>query len=770
MALIFEDSKEVRSKSIPIPKNTTQVFKAIAQVMEPYLDTVEGGKVLKSYASDKTYNKKGKGANKANGKENSDKRISIDVAKMRLSRQNKFSPNSVQYQLYGGQTAHNLLKKGIEQARAVSKVPAVKPPKPTAVDVKPPKTKELKPIETPNGQVTIKESSDSHQYYDYILEYDVNYVVDDFFRSIKQGIKRQNWLPLIRVAPYTKALREFTRYGKFITFPGDMVYRWMGIIMRNTAQLRADTSIYGHVQTPDEYTIMTQLNDYLGYDKAVDEDYDTVTLILSEKDLNSILENNNYNLLKEDTGVHRNGQYDLFLNQDETDEYDEKKLAIDKFNNKLEIYNQNKNIFDKWAKNNFCTISVNNDIHDLVVVAGKYEVLSWLGFEEWAVAPDESTALSDYGLDPIEKIIFEYREDMEPEEVLVLVNRVLDCYHMRGDLSSYFIEGGKASLSQISEEVVKKTVIISESQIRLLKEYYGQQMFNFDDQGEPYYEKDAYQLYIDFLESIGKYGQLSPESTTRIDIENRYEETFSKAINDMGVDSDEDDDNAINALFVQKAINSGNLSEYLAPVTIAELNEFFNDEIEDNFDKLMEFCDEIGFSTGHVNRSAMDSYKQVMMDYYKDRNQSYEFPKSIKLNDRGLIIVEREITIPPLQQHGKFTYEAVPFGDFYQYLKKMYQGVGQYWSFGRGEAYCGNYYNTTMHGELLLKGCVSLKDVDFSETTLKNIIFPDEREIYIPDGHVEIDQIIITRGWMNGEACENFNILKQPIIVPTYCN
>ena len=68
MALIFEDSDKVRSKSIPIPKNTKQIFKALAQVYEPYLDTVEGGKVLKSYASDKTYNKKKEGENKSNDK------------------------------------------------------------------------------------------------------------------------------------------------------------------------------------------------------------------------------------------------------------------------------------------------------------------------------------------------------------------------------------------------------------------------------------------------------------------------------------------------------------------------------------------------------------------------------------------------------------------------------------------------------------------------------------------------------------------------------
>lgn len=144
MALIIEDSEKVTQKSIEIPKKAQETFKAMEKVYEPYLDTVEGGHVMKSYASDRQYNKKSSENSDGNGEKKTAPSISVDVAKMRLSRQNKFPENSIQYQLYGGKLAHDILKKGVESARKVQPVDAVKPPKPNSVE--PPKldTKSIK--------------------------------------------------------------------------------------------------------------------------------------------------------------------------------------------------------------------------------------------------------------------------------------------------------------------------------------------------------------------------------------------------------------------------------------------------------------------------------------------------------------------------------------------------------------------------------------------------------------------------------------------------
>jgi len=392
MALILEDSQEVTKKSIQIPKNAKEIFKAMAQVYEPYLDTVEGGKILKSYSKDKTYNKKGTGNEKVNGKKDAPSSVGVDVAKMRLSRQNKFAPNTIQYQLYGGELANNILRKGIETARTTQTVDKVKPPKPTsAADIKPTKP-EVKTIDTPNGQISYKvnEGADNSRpvFFDYLEDYDVWYVLDEF---IGRTTETQNWSPLIKPNMYQKALQEFTKYGFLKDFPKDIVYKWMGIIMKNAAILQANTELAGHTTFFPIDDVTDWMENSLGL-----EDIDV---------------DNDYNISYTD----KNGKKE--------------------------------------------TVNV-------------YDYLDNIGFYDWLLMPDGSSAWSDFGLEPLFNIFQEYNSELPAEDVLVLVNRCLDIAHMRGDLSSIFIEGGRQTLSRISEEITKqtnKTVILREEQIIRLK-------------------------------------------------------------------------------------------------------------------------------------------------------------------------------------------------------------------------------------------------------------------------------------------------------------
>lgn len=86
-----------------------------------------------------------------------------------------------------------------------------------------------------------------------------------------------------------------------------------------------------------------------------------------------------------------------------------------------------------------------------------YDFLEKRGFYEWAVLPNGDSALSDFvwtlggtrqgGYNTILKDI---DMDKTPEELLVLINKALDMYHVRGDLSCMLIQGGSESLSKIS--------------------------------------------------------------------------------------------------------------------------------------------------------------------------------------------------------------------------------------------------------------------------------------------------------------------------------
>lgn len=98
------------------------------------------------------------------------------------------------------------------------------------------------------------------------------------------------------------------------------------------------------------------------------------------------------------------------------------------------------------------------------------DFLEEIGWYNYAVLPDGSDGFSDYGLQPIIKILHEYEPNMSTGEKLILVNRCLDVWHCRGDLSSAFIEGGAKVLTQISagdyvNECKPKTIIIHESQL-----------------------------------------------------------------------------------------------------------------------------------------------------------------------------------------------------------------------------------------------------------------------------------------------------------------
>jgi len=90
------------------------------------------------------------------------------------------------------------------------------------------------------------------------------------------------------------------------------------------------------------------------------------------------------------------------------------------------------------------------------VYKGEYEYyeisdfLESIGYYNWAQLPDGSAAISDYGIQPIAKILDELSPASTPEDKLLIINRCLDIIHCRGDLASAFIQGGRATCSSIS--------------------------------------------------------------------------------------------------------------------------------------------------------------------------------------------------------------------------------------------------------------------------------------------------------------------------------
>ena len=58
--------------------------------------------------------------------------------------------------------------------------------------------------------------------------------------------------------------------------------------------------------------------------------------------------------------------------------------------------------------------------------------------------------ISDYGLEPLEKLAFKFlATDKTYEDKLLTLDRMLNVMHMRSDLSKLFVQGGSASLDQL---------------------------------------------------------------------------------------------------------------------------------------------------------------------------------------------------------------------------------------------------------------------------------------------------------------------------------
>ena len=475
MALIFEDSEKVTKKQIYIPQNAKKVFKAMGKIYKPYIDkNLDGSKIMKSLSSDTQYNKKGDTSNK-NGQKKHDS-VSVEDAKVRLHRQEKLNPNSVEYQLYGGQLAHDILKKGIEGARGVKTVDAVKPPKPTVS--KPNVSKDLKKdrskMKLSNPKIKlesrkINESSyEESPFYEYLEEYDESYVLNTFAEN-PHG--KQDWGVLINPSMYEKALQEFTRYGYFQRFPTKYIYQWMGIIMKNTAILIANTSLAGHANGFNYETVFDFIETYYDDRDVFLEENDKIWVEISEKEILSFISNDEVKFpINEENGIHKDGQYDLFMNQAQVDAYDKKREEL----KSARLKAKRDASYKKKVQTAINNINQDNDTYNIESKDGKYYIVSDMfdflndiGLYEWMVMPDGSEAWSDYGLEPLMEIINEYNSDLSPEKVIVIVNKALDVYHQRGDMASIFVEGGTKALSKISEckENKARKIYIRENQL-----------------------------------------------------------------------------------------------------------------------------------------------------------------------------------------------------------------------------------------------------------------------------------------------------------------
>ena len=137
------------------------------------------------------------------------------------------------------------------------------------------------------------------------------------------------------------------------------------------------------------------------------------------------------------------------------------------------------------------------------------------------------------------------------------------------------------------------------------------------------------------------------------------------------------------------------------------------------------------------------------------------------VNDRGLIYMERTITMPNFNSPN-FSYQGNK--NYYNFLKKLYSDLGNCftWAEGYGEAYCGTNYGKDGCNDITLKCWVDPKDVNWEETIYRNCYpLKNEKEIYIDrsGAKVEVFDVKLMAGNVNGIDVSGKSLLKKPIII-----
>lgn len=346
------------------------------------------------------------------------------------------------------------------------------------------------------------------------------------------------------------------------------------------------------------------------------------------------------------------------------------------------------------------------------------EYLNEIGFYDWCVLPDGSDAMSDYGLQPLLKIIKEYNDNLSPEQVLVLVNKALDVYHMRGDLSSIFIQGGKKNLSQISNSHLheNKKIILKENQINVLKEYFNQLQIPFEEFGDEN-GKENYDYYLDYLEEVGTYGELPPSDMSKLEL---YEEFRIRMFNMFSF---------LSTLEIKKFLDE-NPQYYTG--TKKEYKNLYGNAL------LAKITDE-----------GLDKLANHYFDVKKIIN-------SLTFNEKGLIYVERVISV-------NFPLKERPSEKTFHYFKKAHKTFGTYWTWKKGgaEEFRKTDYFKEKQNCFIFKGFVDPKSVNVDGTLKANNTYPNECELTLKRNEpIQINEII----WL--EEYKKLP-LQHPIIVKT---
>lgn len=311
----------------------------------------------------------------------------------------------------------------------------------------------------------------------------------------------------------------------------------------------------------------------------------------------------------------------------------------------------------------------------------------------------------------------EEKEIFLKDDIFVQIDEVEYCNKNFPLKQPILVKSGDSQL--VYENKNKKSIILTEEQIKLLKEYRNELNIPFEEYGGG---KQMYEHYLDYLEKIGTYGELPPSNMKNIS-RMVYRMLEGKKPSDFIDDYDR-------------------ISQIMSWVlTSADYESYFINPEEAQNCCEEELCEEMLTEEGNL---------EVLMSALCDEG----FPDKLIINDKGLIYIERVIGVDDILSNKDIYYEYVD----------QWKNLGECWSWAKGGAISFGSDNVSKNYDwFILHGWVRPEDVDWDTTIRCNAdCLYYERELRLNyNAPIQIDRI----------ECKGTNIngcnlpLKKPIIL-----
>lgn len=265
------------------------------------------------------------------------------------------------------------------------------------------------------------------------------------------------FVPLISPEQYEKALSEYVKYGELIHFPHDIIYRMLGIVVRNSVLIiNCSQMFYTFEYFNDDFfknEILPIYQKQFVNPVEITEDNIVVCRMTPEE----FTEKYGFKNWLQFKYCLMFGKYHKQFLDWETFPvpWELAKLSpwaslID--GSVVKLKNTLRKSFSKLCPdiNNtemICPFYDNKE-KEVIIKQRYFTVVYDLGIVKWL----ESGYSEQMGLGQIFLILKTLKDNMSPEEALVFINKMLDVYHVKSDISSLFIKGGVVSLDKISKQ------------------------------------------------------------------------------------------------------------------------------------------------------------------------------------------------------------------------------------------------------------------------------------------------------------------------------